>query len=137
MAATRSRKLFVNLAVRNVKTSIDFFTKLGFSFNPKFTDDNAACMIVSEEAFVMLLAESYFKTFTRRALCDGSRQTEGLFAVSCENKSEVDDLVRKALAAGATHAMDAHDHGFMYGHGFQDLDDHIWELIHMDTGATP
>ena len=135
MTDKRSRKIFVNLAVRDVKQSMDFFAKLGFKFNPKFTDDNAACMIVSDEAFVMLLGEPFFKTFTKRELCDTSRQTEGLFAISCESRAEVDDLVKKAVAAGAKHAMDPQDHGFMYGWSFYDLDEHHWEVFWMDPKA--
>jgi len=135
MAATRSRKIFVNLAVRDLKKSMDFFAKLGFTFNPKFTDDNAACMIISDEAFVMLLGEPFFKTFTRRELCDTSRQTEGLFAISCESRAEVDDLVKKAVNAGGQHAMDAQDHGFMYAWSFYDLDGHHWEVVWMDPKA--
>ena len=135
MADTRSRKIFVNLAVRDVKKSMEFFAKLGFIFNPKFTDDNAACMIVSDEAFVMLLGEPFFRTFTKRELCDTSRQTEGLFAISCESRAEVDDLVKKAIGAGAQHAMDPQDHGFMYGWSFYDLDGHHWEVFWMDPTA--
>jgi len=132
MAATRSRKLFVNLAVRDLKKSMDFFRKLGFEFNPKFTDDKAACMIVSEEAFFMLLGEPFFKTFTKRELCDTSRHTEGLFALSCGSRAEVDEMVKKAVAAGGRHAMEPQDHGFMYGWSFYDLDDHHWEVLWMD-----
>ena len=135
MADTRSRKIFVNLAVRDLKKSMGFFSKLGFTFNPKFTDDNAACMIIGDEAFVMLLAEPFFKTFTRRELCDTARQTEGLFALSCESRAEVDDFVKKAMAAGGTHAMDPQDHGFMYGWSFYDLDGHHWEVFWMDPKA--
>ena len=130
--AENSRKIFVNLAVRDVKKSMDFFGKLGFSFNPKFTDDNAACMIVSDEAFVMLLGEPFFRTFTKREPCDTSRQTEGLFALSCESRADVDAFVKKALAAGGTHAMDPQDQGFMYGRSFYDLDGHHWEVFWMD-----
>jgi predicted lactoylglutathione lyase len=135
MADKRSRKIFVNLAVRDLKKSKDFFSTLGFTFNPKFTDDNAARMIIGDEAFVMLLGEPFFKTFTRRELCDTSRQTEGLFALSCESRAEVDELVKKAVAAGATHAMDPQDHGFMYGWSFYDLDGHHWEVFWMDPKA--
>jgi predicted lactoylglutathione lyase len=130
-----SRKLFVNLAVRDLKRSMDFFTTLGFRFNPQFTDANAACMIVSDEAFVMLLAQPFFKTFTNRELCDTTRQTEGLFALSCESKAEVDQLVDKAVAAGGKRAMPAQDQGFMYGSSFYDLDDHHWEVFWMDPKA--
>lgn len=130
-----NRLLFVNLAVRDLTKSMDFFSKLGFEFNAKFTDENAACMIVSEQAFVMLLTEPFFRTFTRRDPCDTSRQTEGLFALSCSSRSEVDDLVKKALAAGGKHAMDPQDHGFMYTWSFYDLDGHHWEVLWMDPKA--
>ena len=135
MADNRTRKIFVNLAVRDLKKSKQFFSALGFGFNPKFTDDNAACLIVSDEAFVMLLTEPFFKTFTRREPCDTTRQSEGLFALSCDSRAEVDELVRKAIAAGGTHAMDPQDHGFMYGWSFYDLDGHHWEVFWMDPKA--
>ena len=135
MAEKRSRKLFVNLAVRDLKKSMDFFDKLGFAFNPKFTDDKAACMIVSEEAYFMLLGEPFFKTFTKRGLCDTSRHTEGLFALSCDSRAEVDEMVKKAVAAGGKHAMEPQDHGFMYGWSFYDLDGHHWEVLWMDPNA--
>src|SRR4051812_38036667 len=111
MARSSSRKLFVNLAVRDVKKSMEFFSRLGFEFNPQFTHDKAACMIVSDEAYSMLLLEPFFKTFTKREICDTSRQTESLLAVSCASKAEVDDLVKKAVAFGGKHAMDPQDHG--------------------------
>jgi len=130
-----SRKLFLNLPVRDLKRSIAFFTKLGFSFNPQFTDDNATCMIVSEEAFVMLLVEARFRDFTKKQICDTRTQTEGIFAVSAASRDEVDSLVRAALAAGGTHASDPVDHGFMYGWSFHDLDGHHWEVIYMDPSA--
>lgn len=128
----RSRKIFVNLPVRDLERSMEFFGKLGFTFNPKFTDDKAACMIVSDEAFVMLLGESFFKTFTKNAICDTRSHTEGLFALSCESRAEVDQLVRTAVAAGGRPAMDPQDHGFMYGWSFYDLDGHHWEVLWMD-----
>jgi predicted lactoylglutathione lyase len=129
------RKMFVNLPVADPKRSMAFFGALGFEFNPKFTDDNAACMIVSGDAYVMLLREAYFKTFTRRDICDTRTQSEGLFALSCESRAEVDEMVAKAIAAGGTHAMDATDHGFMYGWSFYDLDGHHWEVFWMDPKA--
>jgi predicted lactoylglutathione lyase len=135
MAGKRSRMLFVNLAVRDLKKSMEFFSSLGFEFNPKFTDDKAACMILSEQAFVMLLGEPFFKTFTKRELCDTTKQTEGLFCLSCESRAEVDELVKKAIAAGGKHAMEPQDHGFMYGWSFYDLDGHHWEVMWMDPKA--
>jgi hypothetical protein len=130
-----SRKIFVNLAVRDLQKSMQFFSGLGFEYNPQFTDENAACMIISEEAFVMLLGEPFFKTFTKKDVVDARTQTEGLFALSCTSRAEVDELVHKAIAAGGTHAMDAVDHGFMYAWSFYDLDGHHWEVLWMDPKA--
>jgi uncharacterized protein len=121
--------------VRDLEKSKDFFSTLGFRFNPKFTDNKAACMIVNEETFVMLLTRSFFKTFTKREVCDTSQYTEGLLALSCENRAEVDEMVKRAIAAGGQHAMDPQDHGFMYGWSFYDLDGHHWEVFWMDPKA--
>jgi predicted lactoylglutathione lyase len=126
------RQIFVNLPVRDLKTSVDFFTKLGFSFNPQFTDESATCMIVSDDIFVMLLVEDRFKDFTPKEVCDARRSTEVLVCLTCESREEVDDLVRRAVAAGGSTYNEPQDHvGFMYAHGFQDPDGHIWELVHM------
>jgi predicted lactoylglutathione lyase len=130
--ATNPRKIFVNLPVRDLKRSMDFFAALGFTFNPQFTDDKAACMIVSEEAFVMLLGEPFFQTFTRRDLCDTRTHTEGLFALSCSSRAEVGEMVETAIANGGQHAMEPMDHGFMYGWSFYDIDGHHWEVLWMD-----
>jgi uncharacterized protein len=129
------RDIFVNLAVRDLARSQAFFRTLGFEFNPKFTDDKAACMIVNDGAYVMLLVEPFFQSFTRRAPCDTSRQTEALLAVSCTSRAGVDEIVHQALAAGGKPAMDPQDHGFMYGWSFYDLDDHHWEVVWMDPKA--
>jgi predicted lactoylglutathione lyase len=130
-----SRKIFVNLAVRDPKKSMDFFSQLGFAFNPQFTDEKAACMIISEEACVMLLTEPFFRRFTKREPCDTSRYTEGLYALSCESRAEVDEMVKKAIAAGGQQAMDPQDHGFMYAWSFYDVDGHHWEVFWMDPAA--
>ena len=132
MAAANERKIFVNLAVRDLEKSMDFFSALGFEFNPQFTDEKAACMVVNDEAFVMLLSEPFFKTFTKREPCDTASHTEGLFALSCNSRAEVDEIVKQAIAAGGTHAMDPQDHGFMYAWSFYDLDGHHWEVLWMD-----
>ena len=129
------RKLFVNLPVRDLKQSMAFFSKLGFEFKPKFTDDKAACMIVSGEAMVMLLSEPFFKGFTKRDIADTDKATEAIFALSGDSRAEVDDLVGKALAAGGKPAMPPQDHGFMYGHSFYDVDGHHWEVFWMDPAA--
>jgi uncharacterized protein len=130
-----ARMLFVNLAVRDLKKSMEFFSLLGFEFNKQFTDAKAACMIVNDQASVMLLSEPFFKTFTDRQICDTSAATEGLFALSCQSRTEVDDLVNKALAAGGKNARAPQDHGFMYGWSFYDLDGHHWEALWMDPKA--
>jgi predicted lactoylglutathione lyase len=130
-------KIFVNLPVKDLKKSVGFFTKLGYKFNPQFTDETATCMIVSDDIFVMLLTEAKFKAFTPKAICDATKNTEVLVCLSCENRGAVDDLVKKAVAAGGTTYADAKDYGFMYQHGYQDLDGHMWELVYMDPNAVP
>lgn len=128
-------KIFVNLPVKNLDQSIEFFTRLGYTFNPQFTDETATCMIINEDIFIMLLTEAKFKLFTPKAICDATKSTEVLICLSCDSRAEVDELVRKAVAAGGTTYNDPEDHGFMYGHGYQDLDGHIWELVYMVPGA--
>jgi predicted lactoylglutathione lyase len=135
MTTTGSRKLFVNLAVHDLPRTKAFFAKLGFGFNPQFTNDEAACMPISEDAFVMLLRRERFQDFTRKEICDTSRYTEGLFALSCESRAEVDAMLTTALAEGATEATDPQDHGFMYVRTFYDLDGHHWEIMWMDPAA--
>jgi uncharacterized protein len=128
-------KIFVNLPVKNLNKSVEFFTKLGFTFNPQFTDETATCMIVGEDIFVMLLTQDKFKTFTPKEICDATKSTEVLVCLSSESRAKVDEMVRKAVAAGGTTYNEPQDHGFMYGHGFQDLDGHIWEIIYMEPSA--
>ncbi|PSB07778.1 glyoxalase/bleomycin resistance/extradiol dioxygenase family protein [filamentous cyanobacterium CCP2] len=130
-----ARKIFVNLPVKDLKQSIDFFTKLGFSFNSQFTDETATCMIVSDDIFVMLLTHDKFKSFTPNAICDATKSTEVLVCLSSESRAAVDQMVSNAIAAGGTTYNDPQDHGFMYAHGFQDLDGHIWELVYMEPSA--
>lgn len=132
-----SRKIFVNLPVKNLDQSVDFFSQLGFEFNPAFTDETATCMIVSDDIFVMLLTEDKFKTFTPKAICDATQNTEVLVCLSCDRREEVDSLVSKAVSGGGSTYKDPQDYGFMYAHGFQDLDGHIWELMYMEPGAVP
>lgn len=128
-------RIFVNLPVKNLDKSIEFFTQLGYTFNPQFTDETATCMIVSDTIYVMLLTEEKFKTFTPKAICDATKSTEVLICLSCESRADVDDMVRKAVAVGGSTYNEPQDHGFMYAHGYQDLDGHIWELIYMEPEA--
>jgi predicted lactoylglutathione lyase len=125
-------KIFVNLPVKDLNRSIEFFTKLGFSFNQQFTDETATCMIVTDDIFAMLLTEEKFKTFTPKEICDTRKYTEVLLALSYDSRSQVDEIVRKAVAAGGSTYNEPQDHGFMYTHGFQDLDGHIWEIFYME-----
>ena len=127
-----AKKIFVNLPVNDLTKSMEFFAKLGFNFNPQFTDETAACMIVSEDIFVMLLTHEKFKLFTPKDICDARKSTEVLVCLSLESRDQVDAMVRKAVAAGGTTYNEPQHHGFMYGHRFQDLDGHIWELIYME-----
>jgi predicted lactoylglutathione lyase len=135
--SAKPRMLFVNLAVKDLPRAKAFFSGLGFSFNPQFTDDKGACMVVSEQAFVMLLTEPFFQGFTKNAICDTARQTEGLFCFSCESRDEVDAIVKKAVETGGRVAMPPQDHGFMYQASFYDPDGHHWELAWMDMTAMP
>lgn len=128
-------KIFVNLPVKNLKKSMDFFAKLGFAFNPQFTDQNAACMIVGEDIFIMLLVKDFFKTFTKKTIVDATKSSEAIIALSADSKEKVDEIVNKALAAGGKTSNDPNDQGWMYGWGFQDLDGHLWEVFYMDPGA--
>ncbi|MDZ8087323.1 MAG: VOC family protein [Nostoc sp. DedQUE12b] len=130
-----STQIFVNLPVKNLNQSIEFFTQLGFEFNSQFTDETATCMIVSENIFVMLLTYEKFKTFTPKEICDATKNTEVLVCLSFDSREQVDEIVRKAVAAGGTTYNEPQDHGFMYGHGFADLDSHIWEIIYMEPSA--
>jgi predicted lactoylglutathione lyase len=129
--------MFVNLPVRDLARSVAFFTDLGFEFEPKFTDENATCMIVGADAFVMLLVEPFFRTFTPREICDTASHCEGLFAISVDSRAEVDRVMETAVAGGATPATDPQDHGFMFQRSFFDLDGHHWEVFWMDPEANP
>ena len=132
-----ARQIFVNLPIKNMERSKAFFGALGFSFNPQFTNEQGACMVISETIYTMLLVEPFFQTFTKKPISDATKATEVLIALSCESRGEVDELVKKALAAGGTAPNPPQDHGFMYGHGFTDLDGHIWELMYMEPGQIP
>lgn len=128
-------QIFVNLPVKDLQRSVAFFTALGYDFDLNFTNENATCMIVGENIFVMLLVEPFFQTFIKKEICDARKSTEVLVCLSCESRAKVDELVARAVAAGGTIPREAQDHGFMYGHAFEDLDGHIWELVYMEPSA--
>jgi predicted lactoylglutathione lyase len=132
-----STQIFVNLPVKNVERTRAFYSALGYQFNPQFSNESALCMVVSDTIFVMLLAEPFFQTFTAKPIANAHESTEVLVCLSCASRAEVDGLVAKAVAAGGRTPRAAQDHGFMYGHGFEDPDGHIWELVFMDPNAAP
>ena len=131
------RKLFVTLPVKSLERSVDFFAALGFLFNPAFTDENAASIIINEHTGVMLGVESLFATLTKKPIIDARVGTEALLAISVESREEVDALVAKAVAAGGSAPGEAQDHGFMYDHGFEDLDHHQWGVFWMNESKMP
>ncbi len=135
MIENHVRKLFVNIPVHDLPKSMPFFSALGFRFNEQFTDEKAACMVVNDDAYFMLLTEAFFRTFTNREASDAKRSTGALFALSCDSRAEVDQMVRKAIDAGGSHAKDPIDQGFMYGWSFYDVDGHHWEVLWMDPQA--
>jgi len=132
---TTPRKLFVNIPVSDVQRSIIFFETLGFTFNPQFTDATAASMLVGEDAYFMLLNRERFAGFSKRPLGDPQKETNVLLALGVDSRAEVDAMVKKAVAAGGSHAAEPQDHGFMYGWSFYDLDGHHWEVFWMDPSA--
>ena len=128
-------KIFVNLPIKDLNRTVDFFTKLGFSFNPQFTDEDATCMIVGEDIFVMLLVEKFFKSFTKKEICDATKDAEVIIALSAESREKVDQMINRVIKAGGTESREPQDHGWMYGRSFQDIDGHLWEVIYMDVSA--
>ena len=129
--------LFLNLPVKELDRSVRFFTTLGFSFNPQFTDETATCMIVSDTIYVMLLTEERFRDFVPNEVSDARKSTEVLIGLTRETRDEVDEMVRQAVASGGSIYNEPKDHGFMYIHGFQDPDGHLWEVFHLDPSALP
>lgn len=130
-------KIFVNLPVKNLEKSKKFFSSLGFTFNAQFTDEKAACMIISENIFAMLLHNDFFKTFTKKKVADATKSTEVLLALDATSKAQVNELVKKATDAGGLLYREPEDHGWMYSHSFADLDGHQWEILYMDESGMP
>ena len=133
--ATQSRLIFINVPTKDLPASRAFFAELGFAFDEKFADDSCACMIVSEQAYVMLLAESRFADFTSKPIADAQSTTETILCVSADSREAVDSFADTALSAGGSRAGEPMDHGFMYGRSFHDLDGHLWEVMWMDPEA--
>jgi len=131
------KQIFINLPVKDLKKSMVFFEKLGFSFNMQFTDDSAACLMIGENIYAMLLLEKFFKTFTNKEIANAKKLTEVLIAIDVESREEVDEMIRKAVDAGGVTYRNPQDHGWMYGHSFADLDGHQWEVLYMDESQMP
>ena len=132
-----ARQIYVNLPIKNMERTQAFFAALGFEFNPQFTNDKGACMVVSDTIYVMLLQEAFFQTFTRKSIADATKTTEAIVCLSVDSRAKVDEMVAKAIAAGGAAPRPSDDHGFMYQHGFEDLDGHIWELVYIDETKAP
>ena len=129
-------QIFVNLPVKDLDKSKEFFTRLGFTINPQFTDENAACVVISEDIYAMILQEKFFKTFIqKKEITDATKSAEVLVALSAGSKEKVNEMADKALAAGASKLREPEDHGFMYSRSFQDIDGHIWEVLWMDPAT--
>ncbi|MGO4772160.1 VOC family protein [Flavobacterium sp. W22_SRS_FK3] len=129
-------KIFLNLPVKDLNRSITFFTQLGFSFNPKFTNEKATCLIIGDNINVMLLVEEFFKTFTAKEICDTANASEVIISISAETRKGVDEMIEKVMKAGGSD-METKDYGWMYQRNFVDLDGHHWEIFFMDESQIP
>lgn len=132
-----SQQVFINLPVVDLPKSTAFFAALGYAHNPQFTDETAACVVISETIYVMLLTAPKFLEFSPKPICDTSKAIEVLLCLSCASREQVDELVTKAVAAGGSTYAAAKDFGFMYQHSFTDPDGHHWELVHMNAMTPP
>ncbi|MCA1320170.1 VOC family protein [Bacillus tianshenii] len=133
--ALKADKIFVNLPVKNLDETIEFFSKIGFEFTPQFTDENATCMVISDNIFAMLLVEDYFRSFTKKDISDTAKSSEVIIALTANSREEVDEIVNRAFEAGGKPSNDPQDHGFMYGWGFEDINGHLWEVFYMEQGT--
>lgn len=130
-----TKQIFVNMPVKNLEATMAFYTKLGFQFNMQFTDEKAACMIIEDNIYVMLLLEEFFTTFTKKDIADAGKTTEMILALSADSIADVDEMVEKAVAAGGKSYLPAQDHGWMYARSFEDIDGHMWETLYMDPNG--
>lgn len=133
-----TKKIFVNLPVKDLSKTLEFFNKLGFTINPMFTDENAACIVISDDIYAMLLTEKFFKNFIPdREICDSKKSTESILALSLESRAKVDEMMKNVIMAGGSEYRQTQDYGWMYGRAFRDIDGHIWEPFYMDMNAVP
>lgn len=129
-------KIFVNLPVRNLDETVKFFMQMGFQFDPKYTDENATCMIIDKDIYAMLLVDRFFKNFTKKEIADTDSQTEAIFALSVDSRQKVDEMLKNAINAGAKEYREPENHSWMYGRSFEDLNGHLWEIIYMEEPVT-
>ena len=129
------KQIFLNMSVKNLNKSKDFFSKLNFEFNTEYTNETAACMVLGKNIYVMLLTEALFKTFTNKEICDTKKSTEVLIGINAESRERVKEMVKIAAASGGKNLNKPQDHGFMYQEAFEDLDGHTWEIIYMQAGT--
>jgi len=130
-------QIFVNLPVRDLDKSRTFFSSLGFGFNPQFSGENAACMVIAEGSIqVMLMPEAFFRSLIDKPVVQAKEANEVIVCLSCDSREEVDSLIAKAIAAGGRSPHPPEDHGFMYDQGFEDLDGHLWNLVWMAPQAS-
>jgi hypothetical protein len=130
-------KIFVNLPIKDLNRSVEFFTKLGYTFNAKFTNESATCMVISDTIFVMLLMEKHFQNFTKKEIVNAKQTTEVIIALDAASREEVDTMVKNAVAAGGSIYREPDDYGWMYSHSFEDLDGHQWEILYMNESQMP
>jgi len=133
--AYRSTYTFVNLPVKDLNRTKEFFGSIGFEFNPQYSDENALCLVINDTTFAMLLVDTYFRTFIKKPVADVSSAAGAIIALSADSRAQVDELADKALAAGGKPSNDPADHGFMYVRSFEDPDGHLWEIAYMDPNA--
>jgi len=132
-----TKQIYVNLPIKDLAQTVEFFTKLGFTFNPQFTSENETCMIIGDNIFAMLIVEKRFTDFTKKPIADATKTTEVILAIDAQSREAVDEMLEKALAAGGTEYREPQDHGWMFGRSFSDLDGHQWEVFYMDSSKMP
>ena len=130
-------QIFINLPVKDLERSFDFYTKMGFTNNPQFSDDSGKCMVFSEEIFVMLITHDKFKTFITKPITDVSKTTSALLSISVESLDRVNEISNNAISAGGKEPIEAKDYGFMQQRTIEDPDGHIWEIFYMDMSKFP
>lgn len=127
-----TKQIFINLAVKNLKKALDFYTALGFTINPQFSDDTGICMVWSESIYVMLLTHEKFSTFTNKPIADTKTNIAGIYSLSMDSLETVNKLMENAIEAGGTEPNEMRDYGFMQQRTIEDFDGHTWEVFYMD-----